>query len=157
MARYTHETMTQVWWVVTIANKAAPTAAEITAGTALAGFIAKDGVAVNFSTNKVDSATIAENFNSQLAGSTGADVELTMFRDNTADTAWNLWVHGTNGFIVIRRGVLSTTAATAAQKVEVYPAQMLTPVPDNSAQDAQVRFVGGVAVTSEPNTKATVA
>jgi hypothetical protein len=157
MARYTHETMTQVWWVVTIANKAAPTAAEITAGTALGGFIAKDGVAVNYTTNKVDSSTITENFNSQLAGSTGADVELTMFRDNTADTAWNLWVHGTNGFLVIRRGVASATAATAAQKVEVYPAQQLQPVPDNSAQDAQVRFIAGIAVTSEPNLKATVA
>jgi len=157
VARYTHEVNTQVWWVVTIGNKAAPTAAEITAGTALGGFIAKDGVAVNFTTNKVDSATITENFNSQLAGSTSADVELTMFRDNTADTAWNLWVQGTNGFVVIRRGVVSTVAATAAQKVEVYPSQMLTPVPDNSAQDAQVRFIAGVAVTSEPNTKATVA
>lgn len=157
MARYTHEVNTQVWWVVTISNKAAPTAAEITAGTALGGFIAKDGVAVNFTTNKVDSAVITENFNSQLAGSTSADVELTMFRDNTADTAWNLWVQGTNGFVVIRRGVVSTVAATAAQKVEVYPAQMLTPVPDNSAADAQVRFVAGVAVTSQPETKATVA
>ncbi len=157
MARYTHEVNTQVWWVVTIANKAAPTAAEISAGTALGGFIAKDGVAVNFTTNKVDSATITENFNSQLAGSTSADVELTMFRDNTADTAWNLWVQGTNGYVVIRRGVVSTVAPTSTQKVEVYPSQMLTPVPDNSAQDAQVRFIAGVAVTSEPNTKATVA
>lgn len=157
MARYTHETKTQVWWVVTIGNKAAPTAAEITAGTALGGFISKDGVQVNYTTNKVDSATLTENFNSEIAGSTSADVALTMFRDDTADTAWNLWVLGTNGFLVIRRGVLFSTAATAAQKVEVYPAQMLPPVPDNSAQDTQVRFIGGVAVTSEPNLKAVVA
>lgn len=157
MARYTHETKTQVWFVTTIANKSAPTVAEINAGTALGGFIAKDGVATNFTTNKVDSAVITENFNSQLAGSTGSDLELTMFRDDTADTAWNLWVHGTNGFIVIRRGVLSTVAVATGQKVEVFPAQMLTPVVDNSAQDTQVRFVAGVAVTSEPDQKATVA
>ncbi len=43
------------------------------------------------------------------------------------------------------------------QSVEVYPAQQLQPVPDNSAQDAQVRFVAGVAVTSNPELKATVA
>ena len=157
MARYTHETKTQVWWVLTIANKNAPTVAEINAGTALGGFIAKDGVKVGYTTNKVDSATITENFNAQLAGSTSADPSLTMFRDDTADTAWNLWIHGTNGFLVIRRGVLSSTAVASTQKVEVYPAQMLQPVPDDSAQDAQVRFDAGVAVTAEPNLKATVA
>lgn len=157
MARYVYEGYTDVWWVTTISNKAAPTAAEINAGTNLTSFVAKDGVSTNATTNKVDSATIAETFDSQLAGSYGSDLELSMFRDNTADTAWNLWIHGTNGYVVLRRGIATGTAVAASQKVEVYPAQMLTPVPQNSAANTQVRFVGAVAVTSEPSVKATVA
>jgi hypothetical protein len=157
MARYVYEGKTDAWWVTTIANKAAPTVAEINAGTNLTNFVAKDGVATNFTNNKVDSASIAETFNAQLAGSFGSDLELTMFRDDTADTAWNLWVQGTNGFVVLRRAVASGAAVAAAQKVEVFPAQMLEPTVANSAQDTQVRFTGGVAVTSAPNQKATIA
>jgi len=157
MARYVYEGKTDVWWVVTIASKTAPTAAEINAGVNLTSFVAKDGVATNFNKNNVDSATIAESFNSQIVGSFGSDLELTMFRDDTADTAWNLCVYGTNGFVVLRRGVTSGTTAVAAQKVEVFPAQMHEPTVDNSSQDTQVRFIETFAVTSQPAQKATVA
>lgn len=157
MARYVYEGYSDVWWVTTISNKAAPTAAEINAGTNLTSFVAKDGVATNFTKNNTDSATIAETFNSQVAGSYGSDLELTMFRDSTADTAWNLCVYGTNGYVVIRRGVATGTAVSASQKVEVFPAQMHEPTVANSGQDTQVRFTETFAVTSAPNQKATVA
>lgn len=157
MARYVYEGKTDVWWVTTIASKTAPTVAEINAGVNLTNFVAKDGVSTNFNKNNVDSATIAETFNSQIPGSYGSDLELVMFRDDTADTAWNLCVYGTNGYVVLRRGVATGAAVAAAQKVEVFPASMHEPTVENAAQDTQVRFVETFAVTSAPAQKATVA
>lgn len=156
MPRVVYEGKTNVYWLTTLADKNAPSESEISAGTDITDFVAKDGVAVNFTTNNVDSATIAEIFDAQLAGSFGSDLSLMMFRDDTTDTAWDLWVHGTDGFLVIDRFNDSGTLPLSGDKVEVYPAQMHTPVPENSAANTQVRFTGPLAVTSEPALKATV-
>jgi hypothetical protein len=155
--RLVYEGKTNVYWLTACANIAAPTAAEVAAGTALTSFVAKDGVATNLTTNNVDSATIAETFDAQQTGSWGAEIELTMFRDATADTAWNLCVYGTAGFLVIDRFRNSGTLPIATNKVEVWPAQMHQPAPENSASNTMQRFVEKFAVTSQPNLKAVVA
>jgi hypothetical protein len=157
MARLVYEGRTNVYWATAIANKAAPTVAEITAAVALTNFIAKDGVAVNISTNNADSATIAEIFDAQVAGSYGAALELTMFRDDTADTAWNLCVYGTNGFLIIDRFRTAGVLPSVGNKVEVWPAQMHKPAMQNTAANTQQRFTESFAVTSTPNDSATVA
>lgn len=155
--RLVYEGRTNVYWLTTCANIAAPTAAEIAAGVALTAFVSKDGVAVNTTTNNVDSATIAEIFDAEDVGSWGASVELTMFRDATADTAWNLCVYGTAGFVVIDRFRVSGVLPIATNKVEVWPAKMHQPVPQNSAANTLQRFTEKFAITSQPNLKATVA
>lgn len=157
MTRQVSEGKTNVYWVTTIANIAAPTAAEIAAGTALTNFITKDGVNPGTTTNNVDSASIAETFDAQNTGSWGGEFELTMFRDNTADTAWNLCVYGTTGYLVIDRFRNSGTLPIATNKVEVWPAQMHQPVPQPTAANTNMRFVEKFAITSQPNLKATVA
>lgn len=157
MARAGYEGRTNVYWVVTIANKNAPTAAEIAAGTALTTFVTKDGVRPGMTTNNVDNATIAEIFDAQIVGSFGADFELEMFRDDTADTAWNLSVYGTNGFVVVDRQRASGTLPVATNKVEVWPAQMHQKVMQNSAANTNKRFVLKLAITSAPVLDATVA
>ena len=155
--RLVYEGRTNAYWLTTCANIAAPTVAEITAGVALTAFVSKDGVAVNITTNNVDSATIAEIFDAQDVGSWGAEIELTMFRDATADTAWNLWVYGTAGFLVLDRFRASGTLPIATNKVETWPGKMHQPAPENSAANTLQRFVGKLAITSTPNLKATVA
>lgn len=158
MARYVYEKYTRVWWVTTIAAIAAPTAAEINAGTDLSGFIAKDGLKLPVNQNMVNNAAIDTAFDAELVGSWGGGgLELEMFRDIAADTAWNLFVYGTNGFLVVRLGILVTTAVAAAQKVQVWPAQMHQPVVKPSAANQQVRFTDKLAVTAEPSLNATVA
>jgi hypothetical protein len=157
MARLVYEGKTNVYWVVSIANKAAPTAAEIAAGTALTNFVAKDGVEVNITTNNVDSATIADTFDAQATGSWGGEVNITMFRDAAADTAWNLCVYGTAGFVVIDRFRNSGTLPVATNKVEVWPAQMHQPAPQNSAANTVQKFIEKFAVTAQPSLTATVA
>lgn len=156
MARFVYEGKTNVYWVVTIATESTPTAAEISAGVDLTDFVAKDGVAVNINTNNVDSATIGETFDAQLAGSWGSDLQLTMFRDDSADTAWDTCVYGSNGYVVIDRFNTSGTEPSNGDNVEVYPAQMHTPSPQNSAANTQVRFVEMFAVRSQPYLSATV-
>ncbi len=157
MSRLVYEGRTNVYWATAVANKNSPTVAEVTAATALTNFVTKDGVRVNITSNKVDNATIAETFNAQNVGSDGADLELEMFRDDTADTAWNLAVKGTNGFVIIDRVRVAGVLPSAGNKVEVYPAQMGRRMMNNSAQDENQRFVLQFAVTANYNENATVA
>lgn len=157
MTRYVYEKYTRVWWVTTIAVQAAPTVAEIGAGTDLSSFIAKDGLKLPVDQNMVDNAAIDTAFDAQLVGSWGGGgLELEMFKDTT-DTAWTLCVYGTVGFLVVRLGLLVTTAVAAAQKVQVWPAQMHQPVVKPSAANQQVRFTEKLAVTLEPSLNGTVA
>lgn len=156
MARFVYEGRTNVYWVLSIATDSTPTLTEIQAGVDLSPFVAKDGVAVNINTNNVDSATITEIFDAQVVGSWGADLQLTMFRDDTADTAWNTCVYGSNGYIVIDRFNLAGADPGNGDKVEVWPAQMHQPAPQNSATNTQVRFIEALAVREQPNLRATV-
>lgn len=155
MARTVYEKNTKVYWAITVASESAPTVANIAAAVNLTPFTAKDGVATNVNTNNVDSATIDESFDAQLAGSWGANVQLTMFRDDVAadDDAWVACVYGTDGYLIISRfGV-----PIAGSVVEVWPAQMHQPAMENSAANAQQRFVETFAITGEPNLAAVVA
>lgn len=157
MPRYVHDGKTKVYWVATISNKAAPTTAELNAGTSLAAFLKKDGLNINLSQNMVDNADLEDTFDAQGVGTYGGSMELTLYRDDTTETAWNLFVYGTAGYIVVRRGIAYSTAWTAAQKAEVYPAQMHEPVPTPSATNEQVTFKAAIAITDTPSLKATLA
>lgn len=156
MARFVYEGKTNVYWLTTIATTSTPSLTEIQAGVDLTNFTAKDGVAVNINTNNVDSATIAEIFDAQVVGSYGADVQLTMFRDDGTDTAWNTCTYGSNGFLVIDRFNLSGADPGNGDKVEVWPAEMHVPSPENSGANTNVRFVEKFAITSQPYLSATV-
>ena len=157
MARYAYDTLTRVDWVVTLSSTTSPTATQLNAGTNLSTFVTKDGVAPSLTPNMVDSATIADLFDAQGVGSYGGTLTLKGYRDVTADTFWNLVVYGTVGFVVVRRGILYSTVYSAAQKCEVYPAQMHEPLPENSASNTQTAFNCQFAITSTPVLKATVA
>jgi len=159
MAKYANDGMIRVDYTLTIASKAAPTVAELNAGTPLTIWLTKDGVTTPSGQNFVDDSSLAETFDSQVVGSFGGPVALTMKRDGIPanDTAWNLITYGLLGFVVVRRGVTASTAWTIAQKVEVYPVMWHEPVPQQTASNEQGRFNAQAAVTSQPNLKATVA
>jgi hypothetical protein len=78
-------------------------------------------------------------------------MELTMFRDAAIDTAWNLFNnYGSTGYVVIDPFHVVGTNPTQASKVEVWPAMMHTPAPENSAANTNVRFTEKLAITSTP-------
>ena len=156
MGQYAFDTLTRVDWVVTLSSTTSPTAAQLNAGTPLSTLVSKDGVNVSLTNNKVSTATIASLTDTETVGSVGASLTLTGFRDDATDTFWNLVVYGTDGFVVIRRGVLYSTTWTAAQKAEVYPATMFNPIPAASAGNTSQSFTAEFAVTGEIQLKATV-
>lgn len=158
MARYPFEEYTRVVWAPTVASISAPTVANITAGTDLTCFITKDGLNPGGTSNKVDTGVLCNRVDGQVAGSVGYDYMLRLQRDNDVggDDAWDLAVWGTNGYLIVRRGVLYGTAVAAAQKVEVFQAQMLEPLMVASAGNTNQAFELGLAVQAA-NQKATVA
>lgn len=157
MAKYTYEYLTRVDWVPTITNIAAPTVAQLNAGTELSELLTKDGVSLPTSQNMVDNTTLAERFDAQLVGSFGGSGSLKLKRDNVDDDAWDLFDWGESGYLVIRRGVPFDQAWAASDDVEVYPAQSHMPVMDNTAGNTQQTFTVGLAFTAEPELHGTVA
>lgn len=151
---------TKVWYVPTIASLSAPTAAELNAGTSLECQMTPDGL-VGFEpdTSEIDNSSLCSSFTTKQAGR--AEFSGTMIRlmksSATADTIYNLLVRDLVGYIVIRRGPLSTDAWATGNKVEVYPIETgetknLAPE-SNGLQKYEVPFT----VTASPSIRATVA
>lgn len=157
MARWANDGQLRVHVVASISNIAAPTVAEINAGTNISNFITKDGLTVPANQNNVANASLAETFDSELPGSFGGAIEMTGIRDNATDTFWDLVVYNTVTHLVVRRGVPTATAFAASQKVEVYPITWHEPIPLQTASNEQGRFTAMAPVRSQPNLKATVA
>lgn len=158
MAKFPFEAFTRVSWVPTIASMAAPTVAELTAGTDISCFLTKDGLNLNASTAESDSGTLCTQLEGKSVGAVTVSPELRMYRDSVIadDDAWALWVYGTNGYLVVRYGVAYATAWTAAQLAQVYKGQMHEPVMNPSAVNTSATFNARCTV-QEFNQKAVVA
>lgn len=160
MARYSIEGKGRLYTVTTIANKSAPTVAELNAGTDLTSFVPRDGFVPNLTQNFVDVSAINDTFDLTQIGSEGGNFTLTFYRDDVAanDTAWNLYVaSNVTGFLVWREGTLSTVAWTAAQKCMVWPYSAHKPIPAGTASNEGRKFTVGVAIPTVPDRNATVA
>ncbi len=166
MARVNSTGVVQVRYCPTIANKAAPTVAELTAGKNLTPFMARDGLTTPKSGSTVDVAGMDDRYNSTASGTYGGDpISLKMFRDNgttVTDLAWTTLPPQTGGFLVIHRfgaGAAkdSKGAPAAADRVEVWPIDVLSremmPTADNEAQKFEVKC----AVPTPPNDDAVLA
>lgn len=113
--------MTRVSWVPTISNTSAPTTAELNAGVALESFITPDGLGINTSTDTVDNSALNSTQSTVLPGRRADEVSLTFKQQGQSAAPWTTFASRPSGFLVVRRGVASATAWTAAQKVQVYP------------------------------------
>ncbi len=113
-----------VLWVPTIANPAAPTVAELTAGTVkpLTYALAPDGFDHQTSVATITTGryTLAQAL--ELDGTITDTVEVKyVWKNDGSDVASTTLTPGTAGFIVKRMGVSNETAVIAAQKVTVIP------------------------------------
>lgn len=146
MAQRSYEDTIQVFFVATIADIAAPTVAELTAGTEITCFLSADGWQPNTTTNTVDADSLCTTVDGKIPGTVGYDLSLMGFRDDTTDTLWDLWIRGTTGYIVyVPFGDPGTTPA-ALDTVSVFRGAMNEKSLANSAKNTRQMFTAPFAV-----------
>ncbi|MFD6421033.1 hypothetical protein [Streptomyces sp. NPDC060198] len=159
MADLISDGKTRVVWAASIANINAPTVAELTAAADYTARITPDGLKVDPTTADVDTNSLASRYDTKTVGRVGYDAELTFKRGTTPadDAPYKTLKYGTNGYLVVRRGIDFETAWAAGQDVEVYP--MVCGERANSAPAANevAKFVSPMKVTTQPATDAVVA
>lgn len=161
MADIIVDAQTRVAYVPTIANIAAPTVAELNAGTLLQSTLIPAGLeGFENTTADVDNTSLASSFDTVLPGRQSlSGTGLVLKKQDATDTVFNLLsVPGTNGYIVIRDGVANATAWTIADKVEVYPIRTAShSMLGRGESNSLLRYRVPTKVTSQPNLKAVVA
>lgn len=118
------------------------TLTEIGAGTEITGFVSS--IDTPLDGDAVDSSDLSSAFNKTVAGKFGGNVNATMYRDDTTDSAWALFPRNTTGYLVIRRFGGSDVAYADADEVEVWNLRVITrsstPLDDGSVQMFTVNF-----------------
>jgi type V secretory pathway adhesin AidA len=147
MADIISDGMTKVGWVTTISNTAAPTAVEVNAGVDLETFLTPDGLGVSTSTDAVDAASLASTQDQEIPGRRKDSITLTFKDQGEAAAPFTTFASRPAGFLVVRRGVASTTDWTAAQKVHVYPVTAGDRQPQPSAKNEVLKLVVPLFVT----------
>jgi len=148
---------TRLSWVTTISNTAAPTTSELNAGVALESFVTPDGLSISTSTDTVDNSALNSTQSTVLPGRRGDEISLTFKQQGQGAAPWTTFASRPAGYLVVRRGIASTTAWTASQKVQVYPCtagdRQLQPPAANELE----KFTVPLMVTAAVNDAATVA
>jgi hypothetical protein len=114
----------RVAYVAAISNQAAPTVAELNAGILLQSTMTADGlVGFEATTAEVDTSALDSTFNTKNLGRDDYSGTLIRLKKQTvgADTIRSTLTRTTTGYIVIRRGIASSTAWASTQQVEVFP------------------------------------
>lgn len=153
--------MTRVAFVPTIANIAAPTVAELNAGTLLQATLVPTGLeGFENSTAEVDNTSLASTFDTKLPGRQSfSGTGLVLKKQDGTDTVFNLLsVPNTNGFIVIRDGVPESQAWAAGDKVEDYPIRTAAhSMLGRGEANSVLRYRVPTPIKEKPNLKAVVA
>lgn len=148
--RYYRRGLSKVSWVPTIVSKAAPTRAELNAGTELSVEVgAVEGWQIVSAV--VETPSLGSKFDAKIDGAISADdSSLTLYASQTGTDVRDLLARGTNGYIV-----WMDEGDTAGRKMDVFPVRVLSQGKIRNLEDAaqvQVQF----AVTSEPAENVTI-
>lgn len=156
----------RVYWLTACAAVAAPTVAELNAGTDITSYITPDGLDIAVPTGKVNVGNVGSNYTLERMGRRNPAITLTCHHDATSgstDPLWNLLVYRAVGFLVVRTGVDKTTAWAASQggggtngAVQNFPVECgeydhVKPAPDTSWD-----FTVPLGVYAEPSLRAVV-
>lgn len=148
----------QVRWLASDpADPAEPTPAEVAAGVNVTAFIPKDGIKFGVTNNRVDAADISDTFDKEGMGTWGSQIAITFFRDDTADTVWDLWQRGETGCLIILPFAGPTTAPANGQAAMVLPGlESGQPVPTDPAKNEKQKGMAEFACSEAPIFDATV-
>lgn len=143
--RYYRRGLTKVSWVPTIADKAAPSRAELNAGTELSVEVgAVEGWQIT--SGVVETPTLGSRFDAKIDGPISADdSSLTLYASKTGTDVRDLLQRGSDGYVV-----WMDEGDTPGRTMDVFPCRVLAQGKmrdlENAAQ-VRVQF----AVTSEPS------
>jgi hypothetical protein len=162
MADYGFDGMIKVSFVPTIASLSAPTTVELSAGTPLEDVLTPDGLTISSDTANIDTSKLSSTFTANIIGRSSFTLGIKYVRGTDAkQTALETaMIKGANGYLVVRRDIVASTAWTAAQKVEIYPCQVGEANPDSPAPNALQTVSIPLTNTAPPKTltnRATVA
>jgi hypothetical protein len=139
MGKFVFERNFKAHFVPAIAAIAAPTVAEIAAGTEITPWLPVDGWQPSRTNNKSSTAMMDNAYVSQRMGTFQDDLELTFTRDDASSTVWDLFDHGTAGFVVVAP-FKDEDGDTAADRVEVWPVESSKPAPQASGENEDQKF-----------------
>lgn len=143
--RYFDPETTKVYFVATIASKAAPTRLELDAGTDLSPEIA-DLSGWVISGEDVATPDLGTRFTSNIPGREAADdSSLTLYADDGGADARTIMPAGTNGFIVWLDG-----GDVTANKMDVYPVRVRSVGKMRNLQNEAAKLQFQFSITSKP-------
>lgn len=140
---------TTIWWVplAGIANPAAPTVAEINAGTNLSAAVVNGYTLAATDSDTDDSKSILDAANVVTPTFDNYEANLTFFRSDLVnataayDTAFNLFkVDRVEGYLVSRHGKVGTAAAAATDVVSLFRVVSDSPMDVEGDGGAPIQF-----------------
>lgn len=156
--------LTLVYYAPSIADKEAPTIAEVvTAGLRLSQLITADGL-VGFEpdTGDVDNSALESRFGTRLPGRPNFSGTLLRLKkqdnDEDPDEAYETLQYGTRGFIVIRRYILASIDLALDDEVEVHPIACgeTRRLPADTSGDSVARYEVPVKIHDQPELRAVI-
>jgi len=159
VADITADGFTRVAWITTIANIAAPTVAELNAGLLLHDVMTVDGfTGFNPDTAAVSTSKFSGRFDTNRPGRVSySGTKLRLFKQTATDTAFIALPYGTDGFLAVRRDLITTTAWTSTQPLEIYPGTTGERVHVDPEPNSYHRWECPLFFNAQPNLNAVVA
>jgi hypothetical protein len=150
--KYTARGTSKVYWVPAIANRDAPTRAELTAGTDLSRSVT-DSAGWSVSTEQIEAPSLADRYTPTVPGTiTSEDSSLTMFASKNGIDARSLMPRDASGHIVWMDG-----GDVAGNKMDVYPVTVSSVSKQRQVQGGEVdTLMIAYAITDVPSENVTV-
>jgi hypothetical protein len=149
MAKFFRRGVSLVRFLPAVANPAAPSGAEISAGTVLTAAISAIS-GFQLSNSPIPVPDLATVFTAQINGEdTVADSTLTLNDDDTTTAIRTALAKGTSGFIL-----LQPYGATAGKRCEVWPVKVTGYNDEWSVDNTNAKSVVGFAITGVPTQNA---
>jgi hypothetical protein len=153
MAAIVGDGMVKIYWVTTISNTAAPTAAELSAGVDLTGFITPDGHKWATAEAEVDNSALNSTDDTRLPGRRSDDVEETFLHQGDSAAPWTTFAGKPAGYLVERTSLAYATAWTTGQKLRILPAtagnRNKLPRTPNEVEKFSVKFYKSAATIDQ--------
>jgi hypothetical protein len=158
VARITPDTYTKIHVVNTIASQAAPTVAELAAGTEVTPFLTPAGLDTPEEGTDADISSIASARDFSIPATIGGDISGEFYRDDSSDDAWDAMPRLQVTNLVISRfgGTGTDNAIIATDTVEVWPVRVSQRSNSRVTRGEALRFTSTFALSGDPDLAATL-